>query len=151
MSEQQVPQWSFMSHDERIALVGKEIFNWKPRHDPEKCDGEKFIVCAECGKPGHGNCFGDGEGAVDVLCGHSGISCWDDTKIPDYLSDWNYIGEMLQILRDRVERNEPFYSGQFLVDLQRLSEVGHPYWFIYLTPDLIAFCALRAIGVEISY
>lgn len=34
------------------------------------CDGTKRLRCAACGGWGHGNCYGNGSGALEVPCEH---------------------------------------------------------------------------------
>ena len=39
------------------------------------CNGDFKHTCGACGKYGHGNCYGDGTGAVQVECDHMPDYC----------------------------------------------------------------------------
>jgi len=143
--------WSQMSDEERSAMVAENLIEWKPSHAEGLCDGTRFLTCKACGEHGHGNCIGDGTNAVDVLCGASGVFCCPEAEPPQLMDSFEFVGDILAILRERIESGKQFYVQQFMTDLQRLSPKGYPYWMVYLEPDIIAFAALRAIGVEVEY
>ena len=58
---------------EMDALVAKQIFqqelhDYCGRFRQSHCDGNKVLRCGACGRWGHGNCYGNGAGAIETLC-----------------------------------------------------------------------------------
>lgn len=76
-------QWEAWTEQERNAAVAA-VMGWKAQHDSRKCDGKMFIRCGGCGRSGHGNCYGDGTGQIQIKCGEH-VSCCEDSTVPEYI------------------------------------------------------------------
>lgn len=42
-----------------------------------RCDGERQIICGTCGGSGHGNCYGNGRGPIEILCSREFCAGYD--------------------------------------------------------------------------
>jgi hypothetical protein len=80
------------------AWIAEAVTGWKAKHQEDKCNGEYFIRCGACGEYGHGNCFGDGRGAVQIKCGEY-VACCDDAELPEYRIDISAAWEVVEKLR----------------------------------------------------
>lgn len=77
-------QWEAWTEQGRNAAVAA-VMGWKAQHNPLKCDGKQFIKCSVCGQSGHGNCYGNGSGAMQIKCG-AFVSCCEDAEMPEYIN-----------------------------------------------------------------
>lgn len=82
---------------EMDALIAEKVTGWKAQHLPGKCDGKYFIRCGACGAYGHGNCYGNGEGQIQIKCGEH-VSCWEKAELPAYSTEiaaaWKIVEKM---------------------------------------------------------
>ena len=69
--------------DRRVA----KALGWKCPFPGYKCDGSRRTICGACGGHGHGNCYGNGNGPVQIEC------C---EQMPGYSTDAACVGEMLE-------------------------------------------------------
>lgn len=56
--------------DARVAeeVMGVSLESLCSRHRIGQCDGTRHTVCGTCGAQGHGNCYGDGHGQIEMRC-----------------------------------------------------------------------------------
>ena len=71
------------SGPEMDRLIAEKVMGWKSKHRADKCDGVMFIKCGACGRSGHGNCYGNGDGQIQIKCGEH-TSCCDESALPEY-------------------------------------------------------------------
>lgn len=94
-----------MSDDTDLdALVAEHVMGWKCT--VRDCDGKFLTRCGACGKEGHGNCYGNGSGAIQVSCVGRGHR-------PNYSGDiaaaWEVV-KRLSLLRE--DRGHPAKDGR---------------------------------------
>ena len=92
------------------ALIATEVMGWEAKHDSYRCDGTRFIRCGACGRSGHGNCYGNGQGAIQITCGGD-RSCCDDAMMPEYSTDPSADYEVLVFVRENWEEAKRLSFG----------------------------------------
>lgn len=101
------------------ALVAEKVMGWKHDRDAEfrhLCDGKFHTKCWACGSLGHGNCYGNGSGAIQIPC--------DCT--PYYSTD---IAAAWQVVEEMMKRGEylvikAFPNTGFEVELGGNADAG---------------------------
>lgn len=112
------------------ALIAEKVMGWKCAD--RDCDGKFLTRCGACGRHGHGNCYGNGEGAIQV-------SCIDRGHRPSYSSDISAAWEVVEKMKDRYDRS----TVEWVTFAAWCGELGD------MTPSGICLAALKAVGVEV--
>lgn len=130
------------------VLIAEWVTEWKARHIEDKCNGEYFIRCGACGAYGHGNCYGNGAGAIQIKCGES-RACCDNAWMPNYSTDisaaWEIAEKLKLTITPKVDATE---KSRWLADT-RLAWHEEP-WLAYGATAPLAICraALKAMLSE---
>jgi hypothetical protein len=83
---------------EMNALIAEKVTGWKAIHAEYKCNGEYFFRCDACGGYGHGNCYGNGDGAIQIKCGEYTVCC-DEAEMPAYSTDISAAWEVVEKMK----------------------------------------------------
>lgn len=107
------------------------------RRSNNSCNGLHYIRCVACGADGHGNCYGNGDGAVTIDC------C---SETPFYSSDYNDC----RLVEDEIERRGRWeiYLHYLLYELDIYGEVysEKDIWkCMRATPEQRCRAALKAV------
>lgn len=103
------------------ARIAKHVTGWFPTHIESKCDGRVWIRCGACGAMGHGNCYGDGTGAIQILCGEH-VSCCEESQVPDYLNDANDDYLVLKYIVENWQHGKRYHFLHALQDVQKAED-----------------------------
>lgn len=125
-------------------LVARKLFNWECNHP--HCDGIKRIRCGACGQWGHGNCYGNGTGQLQVECDHcpyyseSIEDAWE--VIEKLINDGCYYAIKGVGKRSRVSIQKYDADG-FSLDVDIKVDANS-------VPLAICLASLKAYGIEVE-
>lgn len=131
------------------ALIAEKVMGWQAQHRSDMCDGSKFIRCSACGALGRGNCYGDGQGQMQIRCGEV-VTCCDEAALPNYSTD---IATAWCII-EKLTTDNPYWCIDVRQSLKPRGwwcNIGVPDSWIKqwaeTAPLAICLAALKAMGV----
>lgn len=126
------------------ALIAEKVMGWNhSEYSPirHRCDGKFHTKCGACGKIGHGNCYGDGSGPVQIEC--------DCT--PHYSSSIADAWLVVEAAKLFTERQYVLSNEVDWIISEEVSPAG-AYGIIGKAPTIahcICLAALKAVGVDV--
>lgn len=130
------------------ARVHEAVFgdDWRKecsRFRQSRCNGRIYTHCGACGRAGHGNCYGEGRGPIEIACA-------DSCDAPAYSTDIAAAWLIVEWMRERgwdgdVMWGEGGHDARFTCADGRARRA-----FAKTAPEAICRAALQALAATQS-